>query len=92
MERASFPGRPEKSLLLKFVADQAAELRMPPEGDRLSAAEIAVLTKWIAEGATWPEGNDDGKSIDRRDHWSFKPIAKPRPPSTRDESWPRNAV
>jgi len=30
--------------------------RMPPEGDPLTAAQIAVLKEWIAAGANWPDG------------------------------------
>jgi hypothetical protein len=28
---------------------------MPPEGDRLSAAEIELLNRWIKAGADWPK-------------------------------------
>ncbi len=33
---------------------------MPPEGDPLSKEEIALLAKWIDEGAQWPDGVDLG--------------------------------
>jgi hypothetical protein len=85
-------GRPKESPLLKFVADENADLRMPPAGERLTAAEIATLSQWIADGAEWPEGVDRAKVIDRRDHWSFKPVAKVVPPAVYNSSWPRNAV
>jgi Planctomycete cytochrome C len=29
---------------------------MPPRGQKLTAAEIETLRKWIAEGAPWPDG------------------------------------
>jgi hypothetical protein len=28
---------------------------MPPKGERLSKDQVALLTKWIEEGANWPE-------------------------------------
>ena len=28
---------------------------MPPKGHRLAAADVAVVERWIAEGANWPE-------------------------------------
>lgn len=30
--------------------------RMPPEGEVLSAEQVAILKAWINEGAEWPEG------------------------------------
>ncbi len=30
--------------------------RMPPEGEPLSAEQIAILKNWINEGLSWPEG------------------------------------
>jgi hypothetical protein len=47
---------------------------MPPGGDPLAAEEVWVLTKWIDEGATWPEGVDLAKLENKGDHWSFKPL------------------
>jgi hypothetical protein len=31
---------------------------MPPKGKRLSAAQVETLSRWIQEGALWPEGVD----------------------------------
>ena len=42
----------EESPLIQFVSDPNVDLPMPPEGDRLSAEAIAILTKWVAEGTT----------------------------------------
>jgi hypothetical protein len=44
--------------LLRYVADQVEDLEMPPLHRRedypaLSAAEIAVLRRWIEAGARW---------------------------------------
>jgi hypothetical protein len=54
---------------------------MPPrrkdEGGKLKDEEIATLTRWINEGAIWPDGVDVAKVEDKRDHWSFKPLAVP---------------
>lgn len=53
------PGNPEESSLLKRVrlASDDDE-HMPPKksGEPLTVEEIEVLTKWIAAGAPWPEG------------------------------------
>ena len=42
------PGQAEKSPLLQFVRGDDEDLRMPPKGERLSAAEIATLAAWIS--------------------------------------------
>ncbi len=49
------PGQPEHSSILERTLSQDVDEVMPPKGDRLSAAQIEVLTTWIKEGAHWPE-------------------------------------
>ena len=49
-------GNPAKSLLLELVASTDRDQRMPPKGDGLSAAEVALLRQWIAEGLPWEAG------------------------------------
>jgi hypothetical protein len=44
------PKKPEDSRL--FLA--ARSEYMPPGGPKLSAAELEILRRWIAEGARWP--------------------------------------
>lgn len=69
------PGNSKASPLIQFLITQNEDELMPPDGDRLSTAEIALLTRWIDEGAVWPDGVDLAVVEDRTDHWSFKPIA-----------------
>jgi mono/diheme cytochrome c family protein len=86
------PGKAKDSPLIRLVTSEDKEERMPPKGDPLSAEQIATLTKWIEEGATWPEGVDLVKVVDKRDHWSFKPVSDPKPPECADQTWPVNAI
>lgn len=69
------PGNAAESPLLRMVGSADPDERMPPKGDGLRPAEIAVLSDWIGHGAAWPEGVDMAVVTDRRDHWSFKPPA-----------------
>ncbi len=85
-------GKSIASPLIQFVSNEDAELRMPPEGDRLTAAEISTLAKWVDEGADWPEGVDLASLVDKRDHWSFKPVTSPALPTVKNPAWPRNAI
>ena len=44
-------GKATDSVLLKLVTSADKDERMPPQGDGLSADEVATLTRWINEGA-----------------------------------------
>ena len=68
------PGAPEESLLFEYVATG----EMPPEG-HLSDAQIAILRRWIEQGAYYPETPIDplAYSSDKRagyDWWSLQPL------------------
>ncbi len=86
------PGKAEESPLIEFVSDPDADLPMPPDGDRLSPQEIATLTRWVESGAVWPDGVDTAKLVDKRDHWSFKPIRRPKVPTVPPGIHSRNAI
>jgi mono/diheme cytochrome c family protein len=55
---ALVPGKPNESLLLEAVKHTHQVLRMPPKDD-LSSKDIALLERWIREGATWPQSTAD---------------------------------
>ena len=74
------PGKPTESPLLRFVTTDDRDTRMPPKGERLSAAEIDTLKRWIAEGAVWPE-SASLKKADPLGWWSLKPLSRPALPS-----------
>ncbi|MGC3968508.1 MAG: PSD1 and planctomycete cytochrome C domain-containing protein [Pirellulales bacterium] len=80
-------GKPEESLLLDFVRhDSDGKAPMPKNREPLTAAEVATLERWIADGAAWPEGN---VLRDRRFEgyrwWSLEPIARPAVPQVAGE-------
>jgi hypothetical protein len=85
-------GEAADSPLIQLVREDDPKLRMPLDGDPLTADEISSLAKWIKQGAVWPEGVDSIGIQDKRDHWSFKPVVRPEPPTTQDREWPRNEI
>lgn len=85
-------GEPDESPLIELVSSDDDVLRMPPEGDPLTADEIATLTRWIEAGAVWPDGVDLAELEDRLDHWAFKPTSRPDIPQVTQQEWPRNAI
>ena len=87
------PGEALKSRLWQAVSQQDAGLRMPPEGPRLTTAELNRLRRWIDEGMAWndhllPEDSDAA-------HWAFQPIERPEVPGDaelQDANWPENEI
>ena len=49
-------GDAAKSPLIQLITSTDQDERMPHKGDALSIAEIATLTRWVSEGAVWPDG------------------------------------
>jgi mono/diheme cytochrome c family protein len=87
---AIVPHAAADSPLLRRVASTEPNERMPPQGERLDAEQVALLRRWIDQGAPWPatEGGDDP----RRAHWAFQPVRRPAVPRLPDERWSRNAI
>src|SRR5262245_31983129 len=55
---AFVPGKPDGSPLYVAVTRRDTNLVMPPkENDRLSAAEVELVRRWVAAGAPWPGGD-----------------------------------
>jgi hypothetical protein len=65
------PGKPDASELVLRVSSQDEDEVMPPRdaNRQLKPAEIDLLRRWVASGATWGT------------HWSFTPPVKPTVPT-----------
>ena len=51
------PGKPDESLIVIALESPVFhEKAMPMVGPRPNVDEIALIRRWIAEGATWPDG------------------------------------
>ncbi len=76
--RAIVPGKPDESAVIeRITADD--DMRMPPAKSNLSLSkdEIALLRRWIAEGAEY------------KPHWAFLPLPDTVPlPTVADRAWP----
>jgi mono/diheme cytochrome c family protein len=90
---AIVPGHPKKSELLRRITSTHKDEQMPPKGQRLSSAEVGVLTKWISAGARWPQAAvSESKPRPGADHWSFQPLQVTTPPEVKDPSWAQHPV
>jgi len=72
-------GEIEESELLSRVTAPGSE-RMPPpsDGEALKANEIALLKRWVEQGADAP--SDEKPEADPRDHWAFRAPVRPEVP------------
>ena len=72
---AVVPGEPTKTEILRRMATTDSDERMPPEGEPLTAAEIAAVSRWVAGGAIWPGQMEAVGSVRRTsDHWAFQSL------------------
>ena len=69
------PGDAGESLLITRLTDPDAGDLMPLDGQPLSAKEIDLLSRWIDQGAEWPE------SLAEPTHWAYEPHRRPQTPS-----------
>lgn len=77
------PKQPGKSLLIERMKSG----EMPPGEKKVPAEQIAIVEKWIANGAptkrpepaTLPPGL--GITDDERAYWFYQPLKRPNPPS-----------
>lgn len=56
-------GRPTRQILLTALRGGGDGVKAMPPGGTLKPEELAILEKWVAQGAKWPG-----------DHWAWKPL------------------
>ena len=78
-KRAIVPGNHRKSELYRRLVEEDPRIRMPHEDDPLSAKEIALIAKWIDQGAQWEE------------HWAYSSPQKSSLPAVKTE-WGNNEI
>jgi len=88
-------GKPEESPVIQRIMDEDPDFRMPPATlrtedevgrsvnvsyDPLDPREIAVLKRWIEQGAEY------------EDHWAYLPLERPEVPEVENTDWPANPL
>ncbi len=79
-EPAIVPGDADASPLIARITTDDEFDRMPPEGEPVSDEAVAVLRRWIDQGAAW------------ENHWAFEPVQGPEPPQVDAAHWQGHPV
>ena len=79
---AIVPGKPRESELMARVSATDPDVVMPPPraGNPLSPREVAILDRWIEQGAAYDI------------HWAYRVPARPPLPDVSQPEWPRNPI
>ncbi|HEY0548560.1 MAG TPA: PSD1 and planctomycete cytochrome C domain-containing protein [Verrucomicrobiae bacterium] len=72
-------GKSSESPLLQRLTSKDADEMMPPKGEPLSEAQVALIRQWIDQGASWP---DDGSTSGKK-HWAYEKPVRPAVPKVR---------
>ncbi len=87
---AAVPGKTKESLLVEAINHTKKGYAMPPEGGKLPAADIAVLTKWVEQGLPVP-ADLIGEAVaeapkkkeftpEQKAYWAYQSVKRPAPP------------
>lgn len=85
MDELIVPGQPAKSKLVEVIRSG----EMPEKGKPLTEAQLAVIEKWIAQGAKTakpePLALAPGAVIldEDRQYWAFQPVKRPKVPQVK---------
>ncbi len=76
------PGNLRQSAVYQRITAADPETQMPPPESNLSLTprEIAILTRWIEQGAAW------------KPHWAFITPEQPEVPNVNQPDWVRNPI
>ncbi|HLF93201.1 MAG TPA: DUF1549 domain-containing protein, partial [Planctomycetota bacterium] len=76
------PGKPGQSEVVRRITSKDRDEVMPPpkSNRKLSAGQIALLTRWISEGAEW------------KGHWAFAAPKRPELPAVKHAGWVRTPI
>ncbi|GAB4150223.1 MAG: PSD1 and planctomycete cytochrome C domain-containing protein [Planctomycetaceae bacterium] len=85
------PGNALKSPVYLALLGKGDISRMPAEKPPLSKADIALIKRWIDEGAKAPKNEVIATSQSAAKHWAFQPVKRPEIPSINSD-WVQNPI
>ena len=82
-------GKSAESLMVQAIKGAHDSIsRMPYKKPPLKDEQIALIAKWIDEGAKAPADEEPEKNI----HWAFVKGESPAPPQVKQKEWARNPI
>jgi mono/diheme cytochrome c family protein len=90
--RVLAPGQSAQSRLFKRITvddSQHGAPRMPKGAAPLKPEQIALLKRWIDEGAVWP---DSASVAAQPQHWAFVPPVRPAAPAVKNSGRLKNPI
>jgi hypothetical protein len=88
---AIVPGKGAESRLVRRLRGEGGEVQMPL-GGALALEQIALISRWIDQGAQWPEDVTAASATGGAAHWSYVRPVRPPLPSVRRANWVRNPI
>lgn len=86
------PGDSASSHLQALITPKNGKAEMPQESDPLALEEIAVIRRWIDQGAGWPKGfRLQAAVVTNFDWWSYRPLNRPKVPEPKSD-WGRTEI
>jgi mono/diheme cytochrome c family protein len=86
---AAVAGRPDESLLIRAVRHDDENLKMPQD-DKLTDAQIEILSSWVKSGLAFPAVSAASKRHRDPNHWAFVPPAEVAIPPVQNSAWPQS--
>jgi hypothetical protein len=86
------PGNAKDSVLIHRVSGLGGLRPMPATGTPLTAEEIAILSRWIDQGAQWPDVLSNEQNAVIQKHWAYVKPVRPAIPAIGDRAWVRNPI
>jgi hypothetical protein len=86
------PGRGRESLLIRRILGEGGQARMPMGGEPLSPAQVELLTRWIDEGAEWPDDGTVAAVAEPPRHWAYVAPVQVALPAVKSRGEVRNPI
>jgi hypothetical protein len=87
------PGSSKDSRLVHRIQGEGGEQRMPLGGTALTSEQVALIKRWIDEGAAWPDDIAQGNGANEApQHWAFVAPVRPALPEVKNTTWSRTPI
>jgi mono/diheme cytochrome c family protein len=94
LAKVVIPGRAAGSALYQRVAGMGDQARMPMNGEALKPDQVALIRRWIDEGADWPENEQSAIRNPQSaiKHWAYVKPERPAAPEVKNRGWVKTPI